>query len=119
MSSSVNKVILLGYVGRNPEISSSQSGKKIARFSFTTTEKWKDSHTGESQNKTEWHSIVVFNEGLANFTEKYIRQGARLYLEGQLKTRDWIDDQGVKRFKTDVILPNFNGVITIVDSGSK
>lgn len=107
--SSVNKAILIGRLGRDPEIKATQSGGKIASFSIATSEQWKDK-AGEKQERTEWHNVVIFNEGLAKLAETYLRKGSQVYLEGSLRTRKWEKD-GVDRYTTEIVLSNFDGVM--------
>lgn len=117
MAGSINKVILIGNVGKDPDIRATQGGKKLASFSLATSESWKDKSTGERKDKTEWHRVVVYNEHLVDLVEKYVRKGSKIYLEGSLQTRKWTDQAGVEKFSTEVVLQNFNGVITLLDSG--
>jgi single-strand DNA-binding protein len=114
MSGSVNKVILLGHLGKDPEIRSTQSGNRIANFSVATSESWKDKSTGEKRERTEWHRVVIFNEGLAGVAEKYLRKGSKVYLEGQLQTRKWTDQQGNDRYSTEVVLQGFGSQLVIL-----
>ena len=116
MAGSVNKVILVGNVGRDPEIRSTQDGQKIANFSIATSETWRDKTSGERKERTEWHRIVVFNERLADVVEKYVRKGSKLYLEGALQTRKWTDQSGQERYTTEVVLQRFRGELTMLDS---
>jgi single-strand DNA-binding protein len=116
MAGSVNKVILVGNVGRDPEIRSTQDGQKIANFSVATSETWRDKTSGERKERTEWHRIVVFNERLAEVVEKYVRKGSKLYLEGALQTRKWTDQSGQERYTTEVVLQRFRGELTMLDS---
>lgn len=116
MAGSVNKVILVGNVGRDPEIRSTQNGKEIANFSVATSETWRDRNTGERQEKTEWHRVVVFSEGLVNVIKNYVKKGSKVYLEGQLQTRKWTDQQGIEKYSTEVVLQGFNSVLTMLDS---
>lgn len=113
----VNKVILVGYVGRDPEIRVTQSGVKIASFSVATGEQWKDKATGERKESTTWHNIVVFNEGLASVIEKYVKKGTALYVEGAQKTRKYTDKSGIDRWTTEVVLQPFNGQIVLLEGG--
>ncbi len=112
---SVNKVILVGHLGKDPEIRHFPSGSKYATFSLATSESWQDKKTGERQQKTEWHNINVTNERLVEFCEKYLKKGSQVYLEGQLHTRKWTDNSGVERYATDVVLPRFKGNLTLLD----
>lgn len=116
MAGSVNKVILVGNVGQDPEIRSMQSGDRVASFSVATSENWKDKATGERREKTEWHRVAVFNQGLVKVIESYLRKGSKVYLEGQLETRKWQDKEGQDRYTTEVVLRNFGGVLTMLDS---
>ena len=120
---SVNKVILVGNVGKDPEIRHTQDGKAIANFSLATTESWRDKSTGERKDKTEWHRIVCFNEGLNKVIEQYVKKGSQLYIEGQLQTRKWTDKDGVEKYSTEIVLQAFNGTLTLLggkpDSSSR
>jgi len=111
--SSVNKVILLGRLGKDPEVRNFQNGGKVVNFSVATSERWKDSD-GNQKERTEWHNVAIFNEHLAGVSEKYLRKGAQVYLEGQLQTRKWQDQSGQDRFTTEVVLPRFGGAITLI-----
>ena len=112
---SVNKMILVGNVGKQPEIKTTQHGKKIASFSIATSEKWKDKATGEQREKTEWHNVVIFNEALAGVVERYVKQGSKLYIEGQHQTRKWSDKEGVERYSSECVLQGFNGTLVLLD----
>ncbi len=114
MSGSVNKVILIGNVGRDPEIRSMNSGDKVCNFTLATSEKWKDKTSGEQKESTEWHRVVVWDQRLVDLCEKYVQKGSRLYLEGQLQTRKWTDQSGVEKYSTEVVLQRFRGVITLL-----
>tara|TARA_B100001971_G_scaffold104424_1_gene96132 strand:- start:1936 stop:2409 length:474 start_codon:yes stop_codon:yes gene_type:complete len=116
MSGSVNKVILLGNLGRDPEIRSMQSGKKMASFSIATSKRWKDRNTQEQKENTSWHNIVVFNEGLVDVIEKYIKKGSKIYVEGELSTRKYQDKDGNDRYTTEVVLQGYNSTLTMLDS---
>jgi len=116
MSGSVNKVILLGNLGRDPEIRSMQSGKKMASFSIATSKRWKDRNTQEQKENTSWHNIVVFNEGLVDVIEKYVKKGSRIYVEGELSTRKYQDKDGNDRYTTEVVLQGYNSNLTMLDS---
>jgi single-strand DNA-binding protein len=118
MSGSVNKVILIGNVGKDPEIRRTQDGKPIANLSIATSETWRDKNTGERKEKTEWHRIVVFNEGLCKVVEQYVKKGSKLYVEGALQTRKWTDQSGVEKYSTEVVLQGFGGALTMLDSKS-
>lgn len=115
MSASVNKVILVGNLGQDPDIRTMQSGDKVANLSIATSEKWKDSKTGERKERTEWHRVVVFAQPLVTLAENYLKKGAKVYLEGQLETRSWEQD-GVKKYTTEIVLRPFKGEITMLDS---
>jgi len=116
MAGSVNKVILIGNLGRDPEIRTFQNGGRVANLSVATSESWKDRTTGERKEKTEWHRVVIFNEKLVEVVEKYLRKGAKVYLEGQLETRKWTDQSGVEKYSTEVVLRPFRGELTMLDS---
>lgn len=115
MARSVNKVTLLGNVGKDPEIRTTQAGKRIASITLATSETWKDKQTGEQKEQTEWHKVVVFNDGLAGVVERYVKKGSKLYAEGQLKTRKWQDQSGQDRYSTEVVVDQFNGNIVLCD----
>jgi single-strand DNA-binding protein len=112
--SSVNKVILIGNVGKDPEIRSTQDGREIANLSLATSESWKDKGTGERKEKTEWHRVVVFNDGLVGVVKNYVKKGHKLYLEGTLQTRKWTDKDGVEKYSTEVVLQGFNGTLVML-----
>jgi single-strand DNA-binding protein len=114
---SVNKVILLGNVGKDPEIRSTADGKKIANFSVATSEEWKDKATGERKERTEWHRVCVFNDGLVGVIEKYVKKGTKVYIEGALQTRKWTDKDGAEKYSTEVILSGFNGQMVLCGGG--
>jgi len=116
MAGSVNKVILVGNLGRDPEIRFTQSGQKIANMSVATSEQWRDKQTGERREKTEWHRVVVFDERLADIVEKYVKKGSKVYLEGSLQTRKWTGNDGIEKYTTEVVLQRFSGVLTMLDS---
>ncbi|GAA4768923.1 hypothetical protein GCM10023219_13750 [Stakelama sediminis] len=116
MAGSVNKVILVGNLGRDPESRSFQNGGKVVNLRIATSETWKDRNSGERKEKTEWHSVAIFNEGLANVAERYLRKGSKVYIEGQLQTRKWQDQNGQDRYSTEVVLQGFNSVLTMLDS---
>lgn len=116
MAGSVNKVILVGNVGRDPEVRSAQDGSKIVSFSVATSEFWKDKVSGERKDRTEWHRVVVYNQNLAEVCEKYLHKGSKIYLEGQLQTRRWQDQAGVEKFTTEVALTRFKGELALLDS---
>lgn len=115
MAGSVNKVILVGNLGKDPEIRRTQDGRPIANLRIATSETWKDKNSGERREKTEWHSVVIFNENLCKVVEQYVKKGAKLYIEGQLQTRKWQDQQGQDRYSTEVVLQGFNGTLTMLD----
>lgn len=115
MAGSVNKVILVGNLGRDPESRSFQNGGKVVNLRIATSESWKDRNSGEKKEKTEWHSVAIFNEGLANVAERFLRKGSKVYIEGQLQTRKWQDQQGQDRYSTEVVLQGFNSVLTMLD----
>jgi single-strand DNA-binding protein len=115
MAGSVNKVIIVGNLGRDPESRSFQNGGKVVNLRIATSEQWKDRNTGERKEKTEWHSVAIFNEGLANVAEKYLRKGSKVYIEGALQTRKWTDQAGVEKYSTEIVLQGFNSVLTMLD----
>jgi single-strand DNA-binding protein len=115
MAGSVNKVILVGNLGRDPESKAFQNGGKVVNLRIATSENWKDKNTGERKEKTEWHSVAIFNEGLANVAERYLRKGSKVYIEGALQTRKWQDAQGQDRYSTEIVLQGFNSVLTMLD----
>ena len=117
MAGSVNKVILVGNVGKDPEIRRTQDGRPIANLSLATSETWRDKATGERKEKTEWHRVVIFSEPLCKVVEQYVRKGSKLYVEGALQTRKWTDQSGVEKFSTEVVLQGFNGSLTMLDGG--
>ena len=118
MAGSVNKVILVGNLGKDPEIRRTQDGRPIANLSVATSETWRDKATGERKEKTEWHRVVIFNEGLCKVAEQYLKKGAKVYIEGQLQTRKWQGQDGQDRYSTEVVLQGFNGVLTMLDGRS-
>ena len=109
MAGSVNKVILVGNLGRDPEVRHAQSGGKIVNLSVATSENWKDRQSGERRERTEWHRVVIFNERLADIAERFLRKGSKIYLEGQLQTRKWTGNDGVEKYTTEVVVGRFNG----------
>lgn len=115
MAGSVNKVIIVGNLGKDPEIRRTQDGKPIANLTVATSESWKDKSSGERKEKTEWHRVVIFNEGLCKVAEQYLKKGAKVYLEGSLATRKWTDQAGVEKYSTEVVLQGFGGVLTMLD----
>lgn len=115
MAGSVNKVILVGNLGADPEVRRTQDGRPIVNLRLATTDSWRDRTSGERREKTEWHRVVIFNEGLAKVAEQYLKKGAKIYVEGQLQSREWEDQQGQKRWSTEVVLQNFNSTLTMLD----
>ena len=113
---SVNKVILVGNLGQDPEIRNTSDGREIANFSLATSENWKDKSTGEKKEKTEWHRVVVFSQGLVGVIKNYVKKGSKLYIEGSLQTRKWTDNQGVEKYTTEIVLQNYNSTLQILDS---
>ena len=116
MVGSVNKVILLGNLGRDPEIRSMQSGSKMASFSIATSKRWKDKNTQEQKEKTSWHNVVVFGDGLVNIVENYVKKGSKIYVEGELQTRKWQDQDGNDKYTTEVVLQGYNCNLTLLDN---
>jgi len=116
MAGSVNKVILVGNLGRDPETRFTKDGGKIVHLSLATSESWKDRNTGERREKTEWHRVVIFNDRLGEVAEKYLRKGSKVYVEGQIQTRKWTDQSGVEKYTTEVVLQRFRGELTMLDS---
>lgn len=116
MAGSVNKVILVGNLGRDPEIRFTQAGKKIANFSIATSDEWRDKQTGERKERTEWHRIVCFNEGLSDIVERFVKKGSKVYIEGQLRTRKWQGQDGNDNYTTEIVLEGFNSNLTMLDS---
>src|SRR4029078_6412444 len=115
MAGSVNKVILVGNLGRDPEVRRMSSGDPVVNLSIATSESWRDKASGERKEKTEWHRVVIFNENLAKVAEQYLKKGSKVYLEGQLQTRKWTDKDGAEKYTTEVVLPRFNGSLTMLD----
>lgn len=115
MAGSVNKVILVGNVGRDPEIRRTQDGRPIANLSIATSEQWRDKNSGERKERTEWHRVVVFNENLCKVIEQYVKKGSKLYLEGALQTRKWTDQAGVEKYSTEIVLQGFNSTLALLD----
>lgn len=115
MAGSVNKVILVGNLGKDPEVRRTQDGRPIVHLSVATSENWKDKNTGERRERTEWHRVVIFSEGLARVAEQYLKKGAKVYLEGQLQTRKWTDQSGQEKYTTEVVLQGFNSTLTMLD----
>ncbi len=118
MAGSVNKVILVGNLGRDPEVRTFQNGGKVCNLRIATSENWKDRNTGERREKTEWHSVAIFQEGLVRVAEQYLRKGSKVYIEGQLQTRKWQDQSGQDRYSTEVVLQGFNGTLVMLDGRS-
>ncbi len=116
MAGSVNKVILVGNLGRDPEVRSFQNGGKVCNLRIATSENWKDRNTGERRERTEWHSVAIFSEPLARIAEQYLRKGSKVYIEGQLETRKWQDQSGQDRYSTEVVLRPYRGELTLLDS---
>lgn len=119
MAGSVNKVILVGNLGADPDIKRTQDGRPIANLSVATSDTWRDKNTGERREKTEWHRVVIFNEGLCKIAENYLKKGSKVYLEGQLQTRKWQDQSGSDRYTTEVVLQGFNSALTMLDGRSE
>ena len=115
MAGSVNKVILVGNLGRDPEVRRLNSGSPVVNLRIATSENWRDKNTGERQERTEWHNVVIFNENLAKIAEQYLKKGSKVYVEGQLQTRKWQDQSGQDRYSTEVVLQGFNSVLTMLD----
>ncbi len=118
MAGSVNKVILVGNLGKDPEVRHTQDGKAIVNLSIATSETWRDKQSGERKERTEWHRVVIFNENLAKVAEQYLKKGAKVYIEGQLQTRKYTDNSGVEKFSTEVVLQNYRGELTMLDGRS-
>ena len=116
MAGSLNKVTLIGNLGKDPEIRSTNDGREIASFSLATSESWKDKSSGEKKEKTEWHNIVVFSEGLVRFIKSYVKKGSKIYIEGQLQTRKWTDKDNNDRYTTEIVLQNYNSALILLDS---
>lgn len=116
MAGSLNRATLIGNLGRDPEIRSLQSGGRVASLSVATTEKWTDKHTGEKRERTEWHRVVVFSDGLVGVVEKYLAKGDKVYVEGQLQTRKWTDQDGIERYTTEIVLQPYNGQLVLLGS---
>jgi single-strand DNA-binding protein len=116
MAGSVNKVILIGNLGKDPQVRSLNSGEKVVSFSLATSETWRDKASGERKEKTEWHNIVIFNENLGKVAEQYCKKGTKVYVEGQLQTRKWTDQSGVEKYTTEVVLQRFRGELTLLDA---
>jgi len=118
MAGSVNKVILVGNLGKDPEIRRTQDGRPIANLSIATSETWRDKSTGERKEKTEWHRVVIFSEPLCKIVEQYLKKGAKVYIEGALQTRKWTDQSGVEKYSTEVVLQGFNSTLTMLEGRS-
>ena len=118
MAGSVNKVILVGNLGKDPEVRRMTSGEPVVNLSIATSESWRDKASGERKEKTEWHRVVIFNEGLCKVAEQYLKKGAKVYIEGQLQTRKWTDQSGVEKYSTEVVLQGFNSNLTMLDGRS-
>jgi single-strand DNA-binding protein len=116
MAGSVNKVILIGNLGKDPQVRSLNSGEKVVNFTLATSESWRDKASGERKEKTEWHNIVVFNENIGKVVEQYCKKGTKVYVEGQLQTRKWTDQSGVEKYTTEIVLQRFRGELTLLDS---
>ena len=120
MAGSLNKVLLIGRLGADPEIKQMVNGKNVARLSLATSQTWKDKNTGEKKEKTEWHRIVVFNEGLVNVVQQYLKKGAQVYIEGQLSTRKWKDEQsGQDKYSTEILIQGYNSSLTMLGGGGR
>jgi single-strand DNA-binding protein len=115
MAGSINKVILVGNLGKDPEVRATQSGSEICNLTIATGETWKDKSTGERKEKTEWHRVVIFNENLVKVAENYLRKGSKVYIEGSIQTRKWADQSGVEKFSTEIVLQKFRGELTMLD----
>jgi single-strand DNA-binding protein len=116
VASSLNKVVLIGNLGRDPEIRSTNDGKEIANLTIATSESWKDKMTGEKKEKTEWHRVVIFSEGLVSVVKNYTKKGSKIYIEGSLQTRKWVDNTGQEKYTTEIVLQNFNSQLILLDS---
>jgi single-strand DNA-binding protein len=119
MAGSVNKVIIVGNLGRDPEVRSFQNGGKVCNLNIATSERWRDKNSGENRERTEWHRVSIFNEGLVRIAEQYLRKGSKVYLEGQLETRKWQDQNGQDKYSTEVVLRGFNATLTMLDGRSE
>ena len=119
MAYSINKVTLVGNVGNDPEVKTFQNGNKVVNLSIATSERWKDKESGELKSNTEWHRVVIFNMLLADIVEKYVKKGAKVYLEGQLQTRKWQDSNGIEKFTTEIVLQNYRGELVLLDRTSE
>jgi single-strand DNA-binding protein len=119
MAGSLNKVLLIGRLGNDPEIKQMQNGKSVARLSVATSENWKDKNSGEKKEKTEWHRVVIFNEGLVNVVQQYLKKGAQVYIEGQLSTNKYTDKDGQEKYSTQIVLQGYNSTLKMIGGGSK
>ena len=119
MAGSLNKVFLIGRLGNDPDIKSTQNGKSVAILSLATSESWKDKNTGEKKEKTEWHRVVIFNEGLVNVVQKYLKKGAQVYVEGQISTTKYTDNNGQEKFSTQIVLQGYNSTLTMLGGSNK
>jgi single-strand DNA-binding protein len=119
MAGSINKVILIGNLGRDPEIRATQDGREIANLAIATSESWKDRNTGERKERTEWHRVVIFNDGLVNVAKNYLHKGSKVYIEGQLQTRKWTDKDGQEKYSTEVVLQGYGGSLTMLDGAKR
>lgn len=115
----VNRAILIGHLGKDPEIRSTQDGRKIANFSVATSEAWRDKATGERRERTQWHNVVIFNEALAKVAEQYLKKGSKVYLEGAMQTRKWTDNKSIDRYITEVVLQGFNATLVLLDKAER
>jgi single-strand DNA-binding protein len=115
MAGSINKVILVGNLGKDPEIRSTQDGREIANITIATSDSWRDKATGERKERTEWHRVVIFSEGLVNVVKNYVKKGAKVYIEGALQTRKWVDQQGAERYTTEIVLQGYGATLTMLD----
>ena len=115
MAGSLNKVMIIGNLGRDPEVRSFQNGGKVCNLRIATSERWRDKNSGENREKTEWHSIAIFSEGLVRICEQYLKKGSKVFVEGQLQTRKWQDQSGNDRYSTEVVLQNYSGTLTMLD----
>jgi single-strand DNA-binding protein len=115
VAGSLNKVMLIGNLGKDPEVRSFQNGGKVCNFSLATSESWKDKNTGERREKTDWHNVAIFNENLVRIAEQYLKKGSKVYIEGSLQTRKWQDQSGADKYTTEVVLQNFNGTLVLLD----
>lgn len=116
MAGSLNKVILIGNLGKDPEVRKMQSGDSVVNFSLATSESWRDKNSGERKEKTEWHNIVIFNEGIAKVAEQYLKKGMKVYIEGAMQTRKWTDNAGVEKYSTEIVLQKYRGELQMLDS---